>query len=164
MPAKILHHAEQTRAQLEALGEQIRLRRKSLGVNATLAAQAAGLSRVTLYRIEKGEPTVTIGAWANACAALGMMINAQDVNFAQDSAERDASLWIPARIPLTDYPQLQALAWQLHGVDALSPMEAHGMYERNARHLDTAALTEKERALMRALDVAFGGVAANTDV
>jgi hypothetical protein len=30
------------------------------------------MSRVTLHRIEKGEPPVTMGAWSNAIAALGM--------------------------------------------------------------------------------------------
>ena len=43
-------------ARLQDLGARIRARRKSLGVNATAAAESAGMSRVTLHRIEKGEP------------------------------------------------------------------------------------------------------------
>ena len=107
--------------QLKALGAQIRARRKALGVSATVTAEAAALSRVTLHRIEKGTPSVAMGAWANVCAALGM-----------------------------------ALAWQVQGTDWLAPLEAHGIYERNARHLDSAALDERERTLMEALRTAFG--------
>jgi transcriptional regulator with XRE-family HTH domain len=59
-------------AKLKVLGEQIRVRRKALGVSATVAAEAAGMSRVTLHRIEKGEPAVTIGAYLNAIVALGL--------------------------------------------------------------------------------------------
>ena len=53
-PAPIL--PEQCMAQLQALGEQVRARRKALRLSATVTAEAAGLSRVTLHRIEKGEP------------------------------------------------------------------------------------------------------------
>jgi transcriptional regulator with XRE-family HTH domain len=157
MPATLPHIAEQTRAQLAALGEQIRLRRKALGVSAVVTAQAAGLSRVTLHRIEKGEPSVTMGAWANVWSALGMSVAAQPTQPAQAEDARGANMWIPARIRLSDYPELQALAWQLRGVDALSPKQAHSIYERNARHVNSAALTDQERSLMHALSVAFGG-------
>jgi transcriptional regulator with XRE-family HTH domain len=57
------------------LGAQLRALRKALKVNVTVAAEAAGISRVTLHRIEKGEPSVTMGAWANVAAALGMRFN-----------------------------------------------------------------------------------------
>ena len=64
--------------------------------------------------------------------------------------------WIPARIALADYPQLASLAWQVQGVDTLTPVEAFDIYERNGRHLDTAVITAKESALMSALNIAFG--------
>jgi transcriptional regulator with XRE-family HTH domain len=148
---------ENALAQLAALGEQIRVRRKALGVSATVAAEAAGLSRVTLHRIEKGSPSVTIGAWGNVLVALGMALAArpQDAPAAQ-AAKPDLSQWIPVRVQLADYPQLKALAWQVHGAQWLTPQEAHDIYERNARHLDAAALTAPEQALIEALRVAFG--------
>ncbi len=57
---------------LSALGKQIRAHRKALRITATSTAEAAGISRVTLHRIENGEPSVTMGAYLNALAALGL--------------------------------------------------------------------------------------------
>jgi transcriptional regulator with XRE-family HTH domain len=135
--------------ELRALGEQIRARRKALKASATVAAEAAGMSRVTLHRIEKGEPSVAMGAWANAMAALGMGLQARATDEAPSTVRSaaptaDLANWIPVRIRLADYPQLKALAWQVHGTDALSPTEALGIYERNARHLDAAAMQPEE--------------------
>lgn len=44
---------------------------------------------------------------------------------------------IPVRIRLADYPQLKKLAWQIHGTDELTPVEALGIYERNWRLLES---------------------------
>jgi hypothetical protein len=60
------------------------------------------------------------------------------------------------RIVLADYPQLKALSWHVQGVDHLTPVEAHDIYERNARHLDLTAMSADEQALWRALQTAFG--------
>lgn len=141
-------------ARLQDLGARIRARRKSLGVNATAAAESAGMSRVTLHRIEKGEPSVAMGAWANLVAALGMDWQIQD-RPAAEQAPVDRSAWVPVRVELAQYPQLRALAWQVHGADALSPEEAFGIYERNARHLDMEAMPAHEHELWQALQAAF---------
>jgi transcriptional regulator with XRE-family HTH domain len=157
MPSESPPIIETTQAQLSALGEQIRARRKALRLSATVAAEAAGLSRVTLHRIEKGSPSVTMGAWGNVLAALGMLLAAQPNDALKDNAAAtNPSQWIPVRVHLADYPQLKSLAWQVHGVDSLKPMEAHDIYERNARHLDEATLSEREIALIHALRLAFG--------
>lgn len=144
---------------LQALGGQIRAQRKALGISATAAAEAAGLSRVTLHRIEKGEPAVTIGAWLNAMEALGLQLGLQGPADALPLAGSDRKGWIPARIDLADYPQLRALAWQVHGTDTLTPAEALGIYERNARHVDTHALMPAERDLIDALRTALASPA-----
>ena len=125
------------------------------GLGLLVLPEAAGLSRVTLHRIEKGEPSVTMGAWCNAMAALGMGLQATPV--AADTAKPapDRTGWIPARVPLADYPQLRALAWQVHGTDTLTPAEALGIYERNARHLDMQAMSADEQALLQALRLAL---------
>lgn len=154
-------------AQLRALGQQLRARRKALRVSSTAAAEAAGMSRVTLHRIEKGEPTVAGGAWAQAMAALGMVLQARNTEEKptdDGSQGNPANLaeWIPVRVRLQSYPQLKALAWQVHGTDTLSPAEAWDIYERNARHLDMAAMSPTELALLQALRTGLGGSTETT--
>jgi transcriptional regulator with XRE-family HTH domain len=150
---------------LNALGEQIRVQRKSLRISATATAEAAGLSRVTLHRIEKGSPAVTMGAYLLVMGALGLTLGAQQANSVSaaplNSSSPNRKGWIPARIPLADYPQLRQLAWQVHGTDVLTPAEALGIYERNARHLDAGTLEPAERDLMEALRVALADGAAD---
>ncbi len=156
MPSKIQTTAETVAQKLVAIGLQIRTQRKLLKINATVAAEACGISRVTLYRIEHGEPSVTMGAYMNSLAALGLdfrVVTSTDV--AAKSTEHPP-LWIPARVGLADYPQLKQLAWQVHGTDQLTPAEALSIYERNARHLDMQALEPSERMLIDALRVALG--------
>jgi len=157
MPKSSPPSAAQTLSELKALGAQLRAQRKALKVNATVAAEAAGISRVTLHRIEKGEPSVTMGAWANVAAALGMQFNLQlkQQHAAQNSSHSREEGWWPVRIALADYPQLKALAWQVQGADHLTPVEAHDIYERNARHIDDAAISADEQALRQALQAAF---------
>ena len=135
---------------LHALGERLRARRKQLGISATAAAEAAGMSRVTLHRLERGEPSVTIGAWLGAAAVVGLALELHDP---QQQAARPA---LPERIVLADHPQLRQLAWQLQGVETLTPQEAFALYERNWRHVDVAALHTSERELVRQLALAFG--------
>ena len=155
MPAKPPPLPHTVAEQLSALGQQIRARRKALGVSATAAAEAASMSRVTLHRIEKGEPAVTMGAYLNALSTLGLEWSAApSARNAPHSADRSG--WIPARVQLADYPQLRQLAWQVHGTDALTPREALDIYQRNQRHLDTQALSSSEQQLVDALHLAFG--------
>lgn len=141
--------AEQKR--LALLGERIRTARKRQRVTAVAAAQAAGISRVTLHRIERGEPTVAVGAWVAVAAALGLSFDLLDAKAAAGATK------LPRRIRLGDFPQLKKLAWQLHGVDEISPPEALDLYERNWRHLDRTALSGEEAALIDALSREIGG-------
>lgn len=143
--------------QLTALGQQIRAHRKALRISATTAAEAAGMSRVTLHRIEKGEPAVTMGAYVNVMAALGLnfgLVESAETSVSPQTVNREG--WLPARIYLKVYPQLRRLAWQVQGVEELSPVEAWDIYERNRRHLDEEALIVEERQLLDALRLAFG--------
>ena len=110
------------------------------------------MSRITWYRIEKGEPAVTIGAWFNAAMVLGLTLDIPET----DIAGPDRCDWIPARIRLADYPELQKLAWHVHGTDVLSAREAMDIYERNQRHLDEDTMTPEEARLLDALRIAFG--------
>jgi transcriptional regulator with XRE-family HTH domain len=151
MPAAAPLLPAEAAEQLARLGERLRVHRKQQGISATTAAEAAGMSRMTLHRIERGEPSVTVGAWSAAAAALGLRLDLQDPQAAATTAT------LPDRIRLADYPQLKKLAWQLQGVEDVSPQEALSLYERNWRHVDAATLSMKEIALVHALATALGG-------
>jgi DNA-binding XRE family transcriptional regulator len=56
MPSKSPLLTPHVLAKTKRLGEWIRTQRKPLKLSASVVAEAAGMSRVTLHRIEKGEP------------------------------------------------------------------------------------------------------------
>ncbi len=139
------------------VGKHIRTQRKALGVSATTAAEAARMSRVTWFRIEKGTTSVTLGAYLSALNVLNLKLKIIHQSQHNDNSANppDTSASIPVRIAFSDYPQLKQLAWQLHGIDELSPREALSIYERNWRHLDEAALEPRELNLITALRQVF---------
>lgn len=153
MPTEQTLTAETPAGMLVELGAGIRQRRKQLRVSATAAAEAAGLSRVTLHRIERGEPSVAMGLYQRATAALGLKLQLADEPPAPDT-RADAP---PAQLRLADLPQLRRVAWQLDPATELTPRQALELYERNWRHLDTAAMTPHERAVLDRLVRGVGG-------
>ena len=58
---------------LEQMGEQIKLARLRRKLSTELVAERAGISRATLWSIEKGSPTVAIGTYAAVLHALNNM-------------------------------------------------------------------------------------------
>ena len=58
---------------LEEMGEQIKLARLRRNLSTELVAERAGISRATLWAVEKGTPTVSIGTYAAVLHALGGM-------------------------------------------------------------------------------------------
>lgn len=58
---------------LNQMGEQIKLARLRRKISAELVAERAGISRATLCKIEKGDPSVAIGSYAAALHALSGM-------------------------------------------------------------------------------------------
>jgi transcriptional regulator with XRE-family HTH domain len=140
---------------LTDVGRKVKARRKELGISAVAAAEAAGISRVTLHRVEKGEPSVTAGAYVAASAALGLHLDVISDATGQAAAEADRKGWIPARVRAADYPVLRQLAWQVHGASELTPREALGIYERNWRHVDVNKLSQREQDLIDGLRQAF---------
>jgi transcriptional regulator with XRE-family HTH domain len=63
----------QTMKILETMGEQIKLARLRRRLSVSLVAERAGISRATLWSIEKGSPSVSIGAYAAVLHALNNM-------------------------------------------------------------------------------------------
>jgi transcriptional regulator with XRE-family HTH domain len=156
MPANSPALTPQAAQALVAIGKIVRARRKSFRISAVAAAEAAGISRVTLHRIEKGEPSVTIGAYMAAFVALNLDANVTAGEPSTAAVTHDRKGWIPARVQIASYPKLKELAWQVQGASELTPREALGIYERNWRHLDPATLTQEEKDLVEALRQGFG--------
>lgn len=55
---------------LKAMGEQIKLARLRRRLSAELTAERAGISRTSLWKVEKGDPSVAMGIYAAVLHAL----------------------------------------------------------------------------------------------
>ena len=136
------------------LGARIAAERKALGLRAQSAARSAGISRVTLHRIEKGETSVSLGAYLQVCQALGLHLGVLTADEEQAPQNKQSKIPLTVdgpHIRIGDYSQLTALAWQLDVNTLLTDVEARGIYERNKRFLDVQQINSHERALMQRL-------------
>jgi len=61
-----------TKRILETVGYQIKLARLRRNISSQLLADRAGISRATVWQIEKGESSVSIGAYLKCLECLGM--------------------------------------------------------------------------------------------
>lgn len=57
---------------LKTVGENIRLARLRRKITSEMLAERAGMGRATLRKIEKGESSVTMGAYASVLFCLGL--------------------------------------------------------------------------------------------
>jgi len=62
-----------TLALLETMGEQIKMARLRRKISAELVAERAGISRATLWAVEKGSPSVAVGIYAAVLHSLNGM-------------------------------------------------------------------------------------------
>ena len=63
----------ETQKILEQMGEQIKLARLRRKLSTQLVAERAGISRSTLWNVERGSSSVAIGSYAAVLHALGKM-------------------------------------------------------------------------------------------
>jgi transcriptional regulator with XRE-family HTH domain len=61
------------RQALIKLGEDITIARKKRRISTTSMAERAFISRGTLYKVERGNPTVSMGVYATVLAILGLV-------------------------------------------------------------------------------------------
>lgn len=156
MPAPSPAIPQDTQNALTTLGQHLRTRRLAMGVSAARAAECAGMSRVTWYRLEEGSPSVTMGAYLNAAAALGLEFRLDRVRPPEpEPADPQLETPPPEVVRVDAFPQLKLIAWQLRPDTELSGHEALELYERNWRHIDHEALTGPERVFIQQLANAY---------
>lgn len=90
---------------LQTMGEQIKLARLRRKLPVELVAECAGISRATLWKVEKGSPSVAIGIYAAVLHALNnmdkdLLLVAKDD--AMGKAMQDLNLPIRKRAPRRD--------------------------------------------------------------
>jgi transcriptional regulator with XRE-family HTH domain len=152
VPSAAPHPQGRSPQRLRNIGGHIRLRRQQLGVSALATAAAAGISRVTLHRIETGAASVTVGALMNVLEALDLSLG--QLEGPEDAKAGARAAANPKTIELADYPQLQQLAWHVQGTSSLSPAEAAALYARQRRRMDLEPLQPQERRLITTLQQA----------
>jgi len=72
MPRKSPIVFPQEQRLLAGLGERLRLARRRRKLSNAVVAQRAGISRSTLYKVETGDPGVTMGSCLRVLAVLGL--------------------------------------------------------------------------------------------
>ncbi len=109
------------------------------------------MSRVTLHRIERGAPSVTMGAYLAALFAVGLELSVVRGDF-EGAPDEEGEV-----IRLAEYPELRRISWHLSEATELTPGQALEIYERNWRHVDKGAMPEEEKALLARLVRRHGG-------
>ncbi|MGE4385503.1 MAG: helix-turn-helix transcriptional regulator [Endomicrobiaceae bacterium] len=96
MKRKIILPVQANKA-LVKLGENIKEARIKRRISTVLLAEKTGFSRVTLAKIEKGNPYVSIGAYAEIIFILGMTDKLY--NLLDPSSDREGNILEKARYP-----------------------------------------------------------------
>lgn len=134
------------------MGAKLRERRRELALSQAATAEAAGISRPTLSKIERGSPSVTVASYVAIALVLGLEILLDDPAARPHGADDE----LPATLELARYPILRQVAWHIPGASSLAPEEAFALLERGWRHVDADALSDEERALVDKLSARFG--------
>ena len=90
---------------LAEMGEQIKLARLRRQLSTELVAERAGISRATLWTVEKGSPSVAIGIYAAVLHALNnldtdLLLVAKDDEFGRKM--QDLNIQVKKRAPKGD--------------------------------------------------------------
>lgn len=144
-------------ALLRQLTNRLVQARRQRGLTQSELAKAAHVSLKTVTNMERAIDKHDIGIQKilRVLQALGMgmelTVTEQDVHDVSKAQRTPCPT-----IALKDYPQLTLLAWNRADKDVIDEAEAFALYEQNWRHVDSAALTTKEQALIDKLTQQYG--------
>jgi hypothetical protein len=94
-----------------------------------------------------------MGAYISVIEALGLHLDLSKKDLRKHSkTENDLNL---SQIAIKDYPQLKQICWQLSDDAVLTAVEAKSTYERNERHINFDGFSDKEKNLIKQLEVYF---------
>ena len=90
---------------LRTMGEQIKLARLRRDLSVELVSQRAGISRASLWKVEKGDPSVAMGIYAAVLHALNnmdkdLLLVAKDDEFGKNM--QDMNMQVKKRAPKGD--------------------------------------------------------------
>lgn len=105
MGKKVVTVLPSTEKILAEMGEQIKLARLRRQLSTELVAERAGISRATLWNVEKGSPSVAIGIYAAVLHALNnldtdLLLIAKDDEFGRKM--QDLNMQVKKRAPKGD--------------------------------------------------------------
>ena len=83
---------------LTALGENIRLARLRRGFSTELIAERAGISRASLWAVEKGSPSVAMGIYVAVLNALSLEKDLLKVAEDDELGRKLQDLQLPVRV------------------------------------------------------------------
>ena len=95
------------RRSLQKLGGDIALARRKRGLTAAMMSERIGVSRATYLRIEKGDATVAMGAYAMALFVLGLgapLAELADARGDEHGLQLDAAR-VPKRVRVRKEPR-----------------------------------------------------------
>lgn len=147
--------ATELAAEQANLIRELRAVRIARGLSVSATAAALGVDPAQVSRFETGATNPTMATTRRYAQAVGatLRLEAGPWPGPDAAAPRDAE----PTVPVSRYPQLRAICWQLAPDAELTEQEALSRYEREWRHVDTAALTTEERGFIDHLARTYAG-------
>jgi len=96
MPSKAPHPFPSETNLLAALGERLRLARLRRRLTATTVAGRCDISRPTLTKVERGDPSVTFGTYLRVLSVYGLQGDLADIAVDDALGRRLQDLALPA--------------------------------------------------------------------
>lgn len=143
-------------AQLIEFGTLVKAFRREHGINQSILAETLGMDRRTLSKLEKGDPSISMGTAIRVWRSLGFSCELRSPTEQEAYAQEFETNYLPMKIALADYPVLRRCSWQLQESDSISPRMAFRLYQDKKSDLDKSVMSRKEQNLIGSLEQVYG--------